>query len=116
MITQAEIDAAALAIINARRTAIGLDPIDWSFRALSTPNKVNALRDAKAALEAAERARLQTMDTAPRKQHEQIIVVKSDGFCKIVEWDCDQWWDGEAGWDDDDFTHWQPLPSPPEDK
>jgi hypothetical protein len=62
---------------------------------------------AKAALEAAERARWQPIETAPN-EYCTIVVATVDG---------DVWaWNMKNGPTATTLTHWQPFPSPPESK
>jgi len=74
--------------------------------------------DAKAALEAAERARWQLIETAPKDEDGPFILVIGEGakIPGVVGWCDEQGW----YWLNNMFkspckpTHWQRLPSPPE--
>ena len=69
------------------------------------------------ALEAAERARWQPIETAP-KDATCVLLYDGDGTDPTVcFWHAIQGW--TVRWDHEPFeapTHWQPLPSPPESK
>jgi hypothetical protein len=61
----------------------------------------------------------QRIETAPHNEDAEIIVCDVEPnfyWVKVVRWqDWKQgWWDGEYGYRANDFTHWMPLPNPPE--
>jgi hypothetical protein len=68
---------------------------------------------AKAALEAAERVRWQAIETAP-KDGDLILCASSP---EEVRMSTGRWAEGYWLWGhEEEPTHWQPLPSPPESK
>jgi len=96
MPTQAEIEAAAKAMFENWELGLGI---------------------AKLGLEAAERARWQPIETAP-KDATCVLLYDGDGADPTVcFWHAIQGW--TARWDHEPFeepTHWQPVTSPPERK
>ena len=106
MITEAQIQAASMAMLATMDACIrrlGMDPVD-------------AIRDVamKYALEAAERAQWQLIETAPRDTR---ILVYDPGNINIDPMIGVASYHKEAGFIINEFsspTHWRPLPEPPD--
>lgn len=65
MASEAEIQAAALGIINARRKQCNVDAIFWDSASLTDTDRKLALEQGRAALEAAERVRCSHSEWEP---------------------------------------------------
>lgn len=68
-------------------------------------------------LAAAEAARWQTMDTAPRDGTDVLGSCDWEELYVVARWSDGRWtaqWDGSPIGPELEITHWQPLPAPPE--
>ncbi len=100
MATQDEIEAAAGAIF-----------CHFQFKG----DAFTARRLAADALEAAERARWQPIETAPKDlDDDEAWYLGFANGCGLIQWTQDGWCDTAGS--QCQPTHWQPLPSPPESK